>query len=210
MVHSNYQVSILTKSAGVAAPPQLTAPSTAALCKTKLEKPVATPWGLHDETRLSSPNHSALCIQEPPIYWPRGLTSGTCPLLHKSIKSVEYAPENTLSVTSSFPFPLIQATAPTPRNQMQVSISRTTGVTFSLDLSSLPTSLCSAPGRDFTHKGKKFRQHGRTSTTSGVSAQASDNRWCHSYFSQPLGERASNKLLNSSYERTVWLSGHDI
>lgn len=168
MVHSNYQVSILTKSAGVAAPPQFTAPSTAALCKTKLEKRVATPWGLHDETRLSSPNHSALCIQEPPIYWPRGLTSGTCPLLHKSIKPVEYAPENTLSVTSSFPFPLIQAAAPTPRNQMQVSISRTTGVTFSLDLSSLPTSLCSAPGRDFTQKGKKFWQRGMTSTTLGV------------------------------------------
>lgn len=68
MVPSNYQVSILTKSAGVAAPPQLTAPSTAALCKTKLEKPVAAPWGLHDETRLSSPNHSAPCIPEPPVY----------------------------------------------------------------------------------------------------------------------------------------------
>lgn len=127
MVHSNYQVSILTKSAGVAAPPQLTAPSTAALCKTKLEKRVAAPWGLHDETRLSSPNHSAPCIQEPPIYWPRGLTSGTCPLLHKSIKPVEHAPENTLSVTSSFPFPLTRATAPLPGSdtvQMQGSISQ--------------------------------------------------------------------------------------
>jgi len=137
-----------------------------------------------------SPNHSAWCTQEPPIYWPRGLTSDTCPLLHKSIKAAEYAPENTLSVSSSFPFSLIQATAPTPKNQMQVSISWTTGGIFSLDLSSLTSSLCFAPGRDFTHHAKHLCSGGgpRPAWQGGIHTRPSDSKcWSGCCSSQSRG-----------------------
>lgn len=178
IVHSNYQERILTKSAGVAAPPQLTATSTAAFCKTKQrlnwKSELLHHWACMMRQSWVVQTIALGASRSLPFIDQEGWRQIPALSCTRASRQLNMHLKNTLSVTSSFPFPLIQATALTPKNQMQVTISRTAGVAFSQDSSSLTISLHLALGRDFTHNAKNFCNMGGPQPARQVLVTTSD------------------------------------